>query len=90
MVQEIVSGEIYEFTPLGEYIVRAVGVCGGRPTFKYTRVEVESVLDRLAAGESVESITAGFSGRVPREAVLEAVHIAKRSLMSSLPELVAA
>ena len=76
MVQEMVGGELYEFTPLGEYIVRAVGVCGGRPTFKYTRVEVEGILDRLAAGESVEKIVTGFGRRISREAVLEAVRIA--------------
>lgn len=83
MVQEMVGGEMYEFTPLGEYIVRALGVCGGRPTFKYTRVEVEGILDRLAAGESVEDIVAGFNGRISREAVLEAVNIAKRSFISA-------
>ncbi len=75
MVQEIVGGEAYKFEPLGKYVVRAVGVCGGRPTFKYTRVEVEGILDRLAAGESVGSIVAGFGGRISREAVLEAVRI---------------
>lgn len=90
MVQEMVGGEVYEFMPLGECIVRAVGVCGGRPTFKYTRVEVEGILDRLAAGESVDNIVTGFNGRISREAILEAINIAKRSFMSSLPELVAA
>ena len=76
MSREMVGGETYEFESLGEYVVRAVGVCGGRPTFKYTRVEVEGILDRLAAGESVESIVAGFGGRISREAVLEAVRLA--------------
>ncbi len=32
LVVEIVGGEPYVFAPLGHYIVRAVGVCGGRPT----------------------------------------------------------
>lgn len=90
MVHEMVGDEVYEFIPLGEYIVRAVGVCGGRPTFKYTRVEVEGILDRLAAGESVDNIVAGFNGRISREAILEAVNIAKRSFISSLPDLAAA
>ena len=79
MVQETVGGEVYEFIPLGQYVVRAVGVCGGRPTFKYTRVEVEGILDRLAAGESVESIAAGFQERIPLEAILE-VLLQKNSL----------
>ena len=88
-IQETVGGELYEYTPLGQFVVRAVGVCGGRPTFKYTRIEVTGALDRLASGESVESIANGYAGRVSREAVLEAVDIAKRHFLNSLPELTA-
>jgi hypothetical protein len=32
LVTETVGGEAYAYYPLGEYIVRAPGVCGGRPT----------------------------------------------------------
>jgi len=39
LVREIVGGEPYEYYPVGRYIVIAPGVCGGRPTFKYTRDE---------------------------------------------------
>jgi hypothetical protein len=39
LITEIVSGEHYQYCSLGDYVVRAVGVCGGRPTFKYTRIE---------------------------------------------------
>ena len=52
IVREVIGGEPYEYVPLGENVVRAVGVCGERPTFKYTRIEVEGALDRLASGES--------------------------------------
>jgi uncharacterized protein (DUF433 family) len=72
-ITEMVGGEEYQYLPLGKYVVRAVGVCGGRPTFKYTRIEVSGTLNRLASGESMESIVAGYGGSVPREAVLEAV-----------------
>jgi uncharacterized protein (DUF433 family) len=75
MVSEIVNGETYEYAPLGEYVVRAVGVCGARPTFKYTRIEVAGALDRLRAGESLDAIVAGYGGRVSREAIQEAVDI---------------
>jgi uncharacterized protein (DUF433 family) len=87
IVRENVNGEPYEFAPLGQYVVRAIGVCGGRPTFKYTRIEVAGALDRLAGGESLESIVAGYDGRVTREAMLEAVDIATRSLLDNLPDL---
>jgi len=38
------GGEPYEYYPLGEYIVIAPGVCGGRPTFKGTRLD-ENIAD---------------------------------------------
>ena len=86
-VTEIVGGEAYEYVPLGEYVVRAVGVCGGRPTFKYTRIEITGALERLAGGESVESLVAGYRGRVPREAISEAVQIVNRQFLGTLPDL---
>lgn len=74
-VSEVVNGEIYQYYPLGEHIVRASGVCGGRPTFKYTRIEIAGTMDRLAAGESLDEVVAGCRGRVSREAVMEAVRV---------------
>src|SRR5687768_15885940 len=52
---ETVGGEVYQYYPTGEYIVRADGVCGGRPTFKYKRIELTGTMERLAAGESIEA-----------------------------------
>ncbi len=34
IMTEIVSGEPYQYYPLSDNIVRAIGVCGGQPTFK--------------------------------------------------------
>ncbi len=78
LVTEIVGGEPYEYYPLGEHVVRAKGVCGGRPTFKYTRIEVAGTLSRIDAGESVDYIVEGYGGRVPREAISEAMQIASK------------
>jgi hypothetical protein len=50
LVCETVGGEPYEYYPLGEYVVIAPGVCGSEPTFKYTRINVEHALGRLAMG----------------------------------------
>ena len=69
---EIVNGEPYHYYPLGKHVVRAIGVCGGRPTFKYTRIEITGTLGRLAAGEHLDQIVKGYRGRVPREAIIEA------------------
>ena len=75
LMTEIVAGEPYQYYPLGEHVVRAIGVCGERPTFKYTRIEITGTLDRLAAGEYLDDIVNGYRGRVSREAIIEAIRI---------------
>ncbi|MBI4672102.1 MAG: DUF433 domain-containing protein [Chloroflexi bacterium] len=90
MITEIVGGEPYRYLPLGQYIVRALGVCGGRPTFKYTRIEITGTLERLAAGEPLDEIVLGYQGRVSREAVLEAMHLVNNQFIQALPQLQAA
>lgn len=87
MVTEVYGGEPYEYYPLGHYVVRAPGVCGGRPTFKYTRIEIAGTLDRLAAGEDLDEIVAGYQGRVPKEAILEAIQIVTEGFIKRLPKL---
>jgi uncharacterized protein (DUF433 family) len=89
LVREIVGGEPYDYYPLGKYVVAALGVCGGRPTFKYTRIEVEAVLDLLAAGEPLEQLVDNFQGRVPKAAIEEALRLAA-SLLKREAKAVAA
>ena len=52
----------------------ALGVCGGRPTFKYTRIEATGALNLMAAGYTLAQIAQRFA--VPPKAVEEALHIA--------------
>ncbi len=87
IIIETVNGEPYQYYPLGKYIVRAVGVCGGRPTFKYTRIEITGTLDRLATGESIDLIVKGYRGRVPPEAVEEALRLVTAQFIKTLPGL---
>ena len=87
VMTEILNGEPYQYYPLGKHVVRAVGVCGGRPTFKYTRIEIAGTLDRLAAGESLDEIVAGYLGRVSREAIIEAIQIVTAGFLKTLPAL---
>jgi uncharacterized protein (DUF433 family) len=86
-VTEMVGGEPYRYHPLGTHVVRAPGVCGGRPTFKYTRIEITGALERLAAGERVEDIVRGYEGRVSAEAMAEAVKIVTTQFLDTLPAL---
>ena len=76
LVSEIVGGEPYDYYPLGRHIVSAPGVCGGRPTFKYTRIDVRHALNLLAAGRSIKQVARGYA--LPVEAVQEALELAAR------------
>lgn len=87
LVTEMVGGESYQYYPLGEHVVRAVGVCGGRPTFKYTRIEITGTLERLAAGEPIDEIVTGYRGRVSHAAIREAAQLMTTQFLSTLPEL---
>ena len=89
-ITETVGGEPYRYYPLGDHVVRAVGVCGGRPTFKYTRIEITGTLDRLAAGENLAEIVNGYRGKVSREAIIEAIRLVTAQFLQTLPELKAA
>lgn len=72
---EMYGGEPYEYHSLGKYIVMAPGVCGGRPTFKYTRLEASMILAWLSTGRTVESVIKGYrDSHLTLEAVEEAIH----------------
>lgn len=89
LVNETVGGELYQYYPLGDYVVRAVGVCGGRPTFKYTRLEVAGILECLA-DQDIDDIVEDYQGRISREAITEAITLATCRFIETLPELEAA
>jgi uncharacterized protein (DUF433 family) len=87
LITETIGNEPYQYYPLGQYVARAPGVCGGRPTFKYTRIEITGTLDRLAAGETIDEITMGYRGKVSREAVIEAIQLISTQFLKTLPQL---
>ena len=70
LITEVVYGELSQYCLLGEDVVRRVVVYGGRPTFKYTRLENAGALDRLAAswmGWTVSIHSASTSRRAMRK-----------------------
>lgn len=84
LARELVGDEPYEYYPLGNYIVSAPTICRGRPTFKYTRLEVAVVLDLLAVGWTVEQLVREYAeSRLSPEAIMEAVQLAKQALIST-------
>ncbi len=57
-------------------------VCGGRPVIKGTRIPVEVILGQLSAGESWDSILAGFP-ELTRANVKAALRFAQQSVLHS-------
>src|SRR3954471_22519272 len=85
LVHEVVGGEPYEYYPIGRYIVVAPGICGGRPTFKYTRIDVRHALRLLAAGRTIERVAQGY--QLSADAVREAVTLAAKAFDLTTREL---
>ena len=88
LVRETRDGATYEYYPLGRFVVVAPGVCGGRPTFKGTRVEVQTVLDWLRAGRTIRDIVESYP-HVTQAGVREAIRLASRAFLEHLPRLAA-
>ena len=72
----------------GRYIVADPEVCHGQLTFRGTRILVSVVLDQVADGMDWEAISAEWRGAVTREAIAEAVLLARRALLALKDELV--
>ncbi len=83
LVREMVGGEEYSYYPLGDHIVRAPGVCGGRPTFKYTRIEVSFILNRIAKGKAIDYLVDAYNdSNLTHAAILEAMSLANTAFMN--------
>ena len=76
--REIVGGEDYEYYPLGQHVVAAPGVCGGVPTFKYTRVDVRHIVPLLHQNVDHQQIVDRFGQQFSIEAVAEVADLLKR------------
>ena len=55
-ISETYGGDLYEYFPLGEYVVAARGVCDGRPTLKYTRMDARWIIAYIKMGRTVEEL----------------------------------
>ena len=66
---------------LGEYIIADPEICHGKPTFKGTRIMVRSVLYFVAKGYDWDRISAKYYGKINREAIAEAVELARGALI---------
>jgi uncharacterized protein (DUF433 family) len=85
LMREIYGGEPYEYYRVGRYIVCAPDVCGGRPTFKYTRIAVRHALGLLSAGHTLEEVANNYE--IPVKALEEALRLASKALDRHAKEL---
>lgn len=71
-----------EANTLGRYVVADPAICHGAPTFRGTRILVADVLDQVARGMAWEAIIEEWRGALTREAIAEAVRLAREALVS--------
>ncbi len=71
---------------LGRYIVADPKICHGKLTFRGTRIFVADVLEMVADGMDWETIIHEWHGKIPREAIAEAVILAAKALLQDAHE----
>ncbi len=74
---------------LGRYIVVDPAICHGQPTFRGTRVLVTDVLEQVAFGMAWEAIIEEWHGALTKQAIAEAVRLAREALAVHAPEFAA-
>lgn len=69
---------------LGQYIVADPEICHGQLTFKGTRILVSDVLYLLTKGWEWDRISAAYDTPLSREAIVEAIELARESLIERM------
>lgn len=73
---------------LGRYIVSDSEICHGKLTFLGSRILVDDVLDMVSTGRDWESISKAWGGKVSKEAIAEAVQLARQAFLDYAEEYV--
>ncbi|HLH23978.1 MAG TPA: DUF433 domain-containing protein [Chloroflexota bacterium] len=68
------------------YVVADPKICHGQLTFRGTRILVSQVLDQVASGRSWEAIIEDWGGSISREAISDAVRLARQVLLEHQEE----
>lgn len=69
---------------LGHYIVADPEICHGQLTFKGTRILVSDVLYLVAKGWDWDRISAAYDAPLSRDAIVEAIELARESLIERI------
>lgn len=88
LVREMRGGQVYEYYPLGRFVVVAPQVAGVKPIFKCTRVRVKRALDMIADGATIQEVAEKLdSAFIPPEAIREALDLARKAFAKAHPSL---
>jgi uncharacterized protein (DUF433 family) len=71
---------------IGRYIVADPQVCHGKLTFRGTRIFVSDVLEQVERGLPWDTIVEEWYGKVPQEAIADAVRLARESFLEHAAE----
>jgi len=71
---------------IGRYIVADPKVCHGKLTFRGTRIFVSDVLEQVERGMPWDTIVEEWEGRLPAEAIAEAVRLARETFLEHASE----
>ena len=73
---------------LGRYIISDPRICHGKPTFRGTRIMVADVLEQVADGLAWETIIEEWNGSISKEAIAEALQLAREALLKHAHEFI--
>jgi uncharacterized protein (DUF433 family) len=66
-----------------DYIISDVNIMMGKPVIAGTRITVESILEKLSAGETIDQILEAHP-RLNKEGIYAAIHFAKEALRADV------
>lgn len=75
-----------EIKELGKYVISHPLICHGNLTIRGTRILVSVILEQVAQGTDWDIIVQEWGGRVPREAIMEVVLLAREALIATTNE----
>ena len=85
MAAEEAADEV-EVKILSKHIVSDPRICHGHLTIRGTRILVSVVLEQVARGDDWNTIVESWGGKVPREAITEAILVAHDALVATTGE----
>jgi uncharacterized protein (DUF433 family) len=74
------------YLKIGQHIIAHPRVCGGRLTFRGTRIKVADVLEMLDSGMTPQQVALNYPGLVSIEAIQEAAMLVGNGVIREIEE----